>query len=89
MAKFYNKGPVIFQEPTEKTAADGSKSVSMGFRVAICDCGDGLNDTYNAKAIVRCLNMGDDVKKLVSYLIANETLHLDEEMTELLHRILK
>lgn len=68
MAKFYNKGPAIFQSPVEKTAADGSRSASMGFCIAICDngCGDEESDAHNAEIIVKALNRDDDVKELIN-----------------------
>ncbi|HEX2558393.1 MAG TPA: hypothetical protein VHK86_08750 [Nitrososphaera sp.] len=81
MAKFYSKGPEIFQEP---------EGGSMGFRVAICDNGDGNeeNNSANAKEIVRCLNQDDDIKELATWLLKQKTVYLNKKRVALLERIL-
>ena len=73
MAKFCNNGPAIFQEPIEKIASDGSRSCSMGFRVAICDngCGDEKADAYNAEIIVKALNKDDELKEIASWVLSH------------------
>jgi len=87
MAKFYNKGPAIFQEPVEKP----NGNVSMGFRVAICDngCGDERADTFNAGVIVKTLNRDDDIKELARWLLDQKTLHINKKRVDLLRSILE
>ena len=46
-----------------------------------------LNDEYNLKNIVRCLNQDDEIRDLASWLLRQKTLYISEKRRRLLERI--